>query len=145
MSDELQSYLSAHMPLAAAMGVTVRMASPRRVELAAPIGPNINDLGTVFGGSAVAVAILAAWGLLHVRQRTAGGNARLLIQRSLMSYERPITARFDAICELTDEPSYERFSRILARRGRARVTLTTVLLQEGARAASFEGDFVALR
>jgi thioesterase domain-containing protein len=144
-STEIERYLHARVPLTAAMGVTVRAASAGRVELAAPITPNINDIETVFGGSAVAVAILAAWTLLYVRQRSAGSCTTLMIQRSLMSYEHPITGDFEAVCELTDESSYERFASTLRRHGRARITLHSVLVQNAARVASFEGDFVALR
>lgn len=111
----------------------------------APPGPMAAEEAVVFGGSAAAVAILAAWTLLYVRERARGGGARLVIQRSTIHYERPITGDFEAVCELTDEADYARFERTLARRGRARITLRSALLQDGRRAASFEGDFVALR
>ncbi|MGE5240286.1 MAG: YiiD C-terminal domain-containing protein, partial [Bacteroidota bacterium] len=64
---ELERYLHEQIPLSKAMGVEVMEASGEKVELAAPFAPNINHLETVFGGSASAVAILAAWTLLHVR------------------------------------------------------------------------------
>jgi len=99
----------------------------------------------VFGGSAVAVAILAAWTLLYVRERMAGGRARLVIQRSTIHYERPITGDFEAACEMDDEAAYARFRRMFERHGRGRITLRSTLLQNGVRAAAFEGDFVALR
>lgn len=158
----LEALLHARIPLSSAMGIRVRAAGPREVRLTAPLAPNINttcrgtDLGEmVFGGSVVAVAILAAWTLLYVRDQTtgdqtagdqtAGGGARLLIQRSAMQYERPITGDFEAVCALEDETAYARFRRTLGRHGRARLTLHCTVLQNGARAASFEGDFVALR
>jgi thioesterase domain-containing protein len=167
----IEAYLLRRIPIAAAMGIRVAAADPALVRLAVPFAPNINaephsarfgagsggeaagDIQAagatggdmVFGGSAVAAAILAAWTLLYVRERAAGGSARLLIQRSAIRYERPITADFEAVCELTDEAAYGRFRRMLARHGRARLTLGSALLQEGRRAASFEGDFVALR
>jgi thioesterase domain-containing protein len=142
---EIEGYLRSRVPLAAAMGLTVRAADARRVELVAPLIPNINHAETVFGGSAVALAILAAWTLLYVRETARGSHAQLLIQRSLMTYERPISGDFQAVCELTDESSYQRFQTMLERHGRARITLQSILLHEAARAASFEGDFVALR
>lgn len=145
MNAEIEQYLRSRVPLSAAMGLTVHAAGPRRVELRAPLAPNANHIETVFGGSAVALAILAAWTLLHVRQSGARTRATLLIQRSLMRYERPITGDFEAVCELTDESSYDRFVRTLERRGRARITLCSLVLENGARAASFEGDFVAVR
>src|SRR6185437_15768986 len=86
----LERYLHEQIPLSAAMSVRVRMATPERVQLAAPLFPNVNHNETVFGGSAAALATLSAWTLLHLRIARAGLNARLVIQRSSMEYERPI-------------------------------------------------------
>jgi thioesterase domain-containing protein len=138
----LERYLHQQIPLSAAMGARVRMATPERVQIAAPLGPNVNHHETVFGGSAAALATLSAWTLLHVRMARAGLQARLVIQRSSMEYERPIAGDFDAVCRFSDEVAWERFRTTLARRGRARLTLTADLIYGAQRMATFEGDFV---
>ena len=140
----LERYLHEQIPLSAAMGVRVKTAMPEQVQLAAPLGPNVNHNETVFGGSAAALATLAAWGLLHLRIARAGIRARLVIQRSSMEYERPIPGDFAAICRFSDEAAWERFRAMLLRRGRARLTLAAHLLHEARQAATFEGDFVGL-
>jgi thioesterase domain-containing protein len=140
----VERYLHQQIPLSAAMGVRVRMATPQRVQLAAPLAPNVNHQETVFGGSAAALATLSAWTLLHVRMAREQLRARLVIQRSSMEYERPIPGDFDAVCRFSDEPAWERFRATLARRGRARLRLCACLLHEARRVATFEGDFVAL-
>ena len=140
----LERYLHEQIPLAAAMGARVTMATPERVQLAAPLAPNVNHNETVFGGSAAALATLCAWGLLHLRIGRAGIRARLVIQRSRMEYEQPIPGDFEAICHFADEAAWERFRATLVRRGRARLTLAAYLLYEARRVAAFEGDFVAL-
>src|SRR3989344_2448014 len=63
------------------MEVTVVEASPHQVVLSAPLAPNINHRETVFGGSASAVAILAAWSMLHLRLSAEGLGSRLVVQR----------------------------------------------------------------
>ena len=140
----LERYLHEQIPLSAAMGARVRMATPERVQLVAPLAPNVNHNETVFGGSAAALATLAAWGLLHLRIARAGLQARLVIQRSSMEYEQPIPGEFEAICCFADEPAWERFRATLVRRGRARLALTACLVHDGRRVASFAGDFVGL-
>ena len=140
----LERYLHQQIPLCAAIGARVRMATPERVQLAAPLGPNINHNETVFGGSAAALATLSAWALLHLRIARAGLHARLVIQRSSMEYERPIPGDFDAVCRFSDELAWERFRATLERRGRARLTLTAYLVFEAQRMATFEGDFVGI-
>ena len=69
---QLQLYLHQHIPLSAAMQVRVLAATPDEVLLQAPLAPNINHRETVFGGSASALAILAAWSLVHTRMRAQG-------------------------------------------------------------------------
>ena len=140
----LECYLHEQIPLSAAMGVRVKAAMPEQVQLAAPLGPNVNHNETVFGGSAAALATLAAWGLLHLRLARAGIHARLLIQRSSMEYERPIPGDFEAVCRFSDEAAWERFRTTLMRRGRARLTLAAHLLYDSEPMATFEGDFVGL-
>ena len=75
----LRQYLYDHIPLSQAMQVEVLSAQPEGVVLGAPLPPNINHQETIFGGSASAVAILAAWSLLHVRLQHEGVHSRLVI------------------------------------------------------------------
>lgn len=70
--QELQQYLHEHIPLSRAMQVSVVRAAQEGVVLSAPLAPNINHQETVFGGSASALAILAAWSLVHVRLQASG-------------------------------------------------------------------------
>jgi thioesterase domain-containing protein len=141
---EVEQYLHRHIPLSAAMGVKVKIAVPRRVELAAPLAPNINHHETVFGGSASALATLSAWTLVYVGLRHAHVEATTLIQRNVMSYEEPIHGDFSAVCTLIDDEAWHRFLRMIDRRGRGRITMNAHLVFEGRQVASFEGDFVAL-
>lgn len=140
----LERYLHEQIPLSAAMGVRVRMATPERVQLAAPLTPNLNHNETVFGGSAAALATLSCWTLLHLRVANAALRARLVIQRGSMEYEQPIPGDFDAVCRFSDELAWERFQRMLVRRGRGRLTLAAHLVYNAQRMARFEGDFVGL-
>jgi thioesterase domain-containing protein len=142
---ELEQYLHEHIPLSRAMAVTVESVSPLSVVLRAPLQPNINHHETVFGGSAASVALLSGWSLLHVRLRTQGLANRLVIQRHSMEHERPIQAEFTARAQLDESDRWEPFLEMLIRRGKARVTVSTLLEQSGERAGRLVGEFVALR
>ena len=65
--ERLQGSLNERIPLTRALGVVVRRAESAGVVVEAPLEPNVNHSGTVFGGSASAVAVLAAWALVEVR------------------------------------------------------------------------------
>ncbi len=141
---ELQQYLHSHIPLSAAMQVSVASIAAESVVLRAPIEPNINHRETVFGGSASALAILAAWSLLHTRLQSEGIRCRLVIQRNTMEYELPIQGEFFARSFLETPDQWPSFVRLLARRGKARISVVSVLEYQGQPAGRFNGEFVAL-
>jgi thioesterase domain-containing protein len=145
LARELEQYLHAQIPLSRAMRVQVSSIDSDGVTLMAPLAPNINHHETVFGGSAAALAILASWSLVHVRLRAAAVAARLVIQRSAMEYERPIQGDFSARAALESEAAWEAFATLLARRGRARLSVVATLEHGGVRAGGFTGQFVAAR
>ncbi len=144
LPSKLERYLHKHIPLSQAMGVSVVSVDTDTVVLRAPLGPNINHRETVFGGSASALAILAAWSLLHIRLRAEGIDARLVIQRNTMEYEQPIFGEFMARSSLGQAGDWERFTHMLARRGMARITVSSVLEHAGQIAGGLSGEFVAL-
>jgi len=144
-THELQAYLHAHIPLSHAMQVSVLDITADSVLLAAPLAPNINHRETVFGGSASALAILSAWALLHTRLRDAGVASRLVIQRNTMDYELPIVGDFTARSSLADPDAWPQFTRMLSRRGKARMEVRAVLECAGQVVGRLSGEFVALR
>lgn len=141
---ELETYLHKNIPLSAAMQVSVVAANGDQVILGAPLAPNINHHATAFGGSVSTLAILSAWTLVHHKLSSAGLKTSLVIQRNQMHYEKPITGSFTAEATLLTADAWPNFLRMLQRKGRARITVKSVLLQDGLPAGHFEGDFVAL-
>lgn len=140
----VQQYLYEHIPLSRAMQVVVLSAQADEVILSAPLAPNINHQATVFGGSASAVAILAAWSLLHVRLQSAGIASQLVIQANTMQYDLPISGTFTARACMEDAAAWQRFLHTYQRRGKARITVTSILEYEGRQAGRLQGEFVAL-
>lgn len=126
------------------MGVQVLEASSEDVKLSAPLAPNINHRETVFGGSASAVAILSAWTLLFLRLRYAGLYGRVVIYKSSITYEQPITGTFTASSALSDPTAWEKFLKTLGRKNRARIRVRCVLDCHHTKVAEMEGQFVAL-
>ena len=143
--SEIEAYLHRQIPISAAMGVRVRSCDAAGAVLAAPLTPNVNHRATVFGGSASAVAILAAWTWLHFTLRAAGESARLVIQKNSVDYLAPITDDFTAHCEPPPAGLMERFVATLRRHGKARIELHATLTCEGTQVATFSGEYVALR
>lgn len=141
---ELQAYLHEHIPLSSAMQVQVEAATPERVILRAPLRPNINHRDTVFGGSASALAILSAWSLLHIKLIAGGHKTRLVIQRNAMHYDHAIPGDFTARTEAPAPDRWRAFTHMLARKGRARISVSSTLFHADRAVGRFEGEFVAL-
>jgi thioesterase domain-containing protein len=139
----LEQYLHTHIPLSAAMRVSVCLASIESVVLSAPLEPNINHTSTVFGGSASAVAILAAWSLLHLRLVHEGHHCEIVIQSNQMDYDRPIRGAFIATSSLTDSVAWPAFLKMLTRRKRVRIGVQAVLSFGDAPGGRLDGSFVA--
>lgn len=126
------------------MSVEVLEATAEGVKLFAPLAPNINHRDTVFGGSASALAILSAWALLYIRIEKESIRSRVVIQRSTMNYERPITDGFTALSAIQDATTWLKFVNTLKRKKRARIAVAAALYCNGDKVGEFDGDFVAL-
>lgn len=140
----LEAYLHSHIPLSAAMQVSVVEAGPDAVVLSAPLEPNINHSATVFGGSASAVAILSAWSLVHLRLEAEGRVGRIVIFRNTMNYVRPIDGTFTARAEFDADANWPHFLEMFDHMGMARVGVASTLDYAGKVAGRFTGQFVAL-
>lgn len=140
----LEAYLHEHIPISGAMGITVCDASPGGVRLRAPLDLNINHRQTVFGGSAAAVAILAGWCMLHVRLPHDGGNNRIVIQRTSVEYIDPITSDFDAVALQPEPREWQKFERLMERRGRGRIGIEVELVADGRVVGRCSGAYVVL-
>lgn len=125
------------------MQVSVVEASPQNVVLQAPLPPNINHRDTVFGGSASAVAILAAWSMLHLRLAAQGLGSRLVIQRNTMDYLAPMDGAFTAEAQAPADDVWQPFVRMLQRKGVGRIAQTAALRYQGQWAGRLVGEFVA--
>jgi thioesterase domain-containing protein len=138
-----QTYLYTHIPLSRAMEVEVLEANAERVLIEAPLAPNINMHGTMFGGSVATLAILSAWSVAHLALESQGLAAQLVIHRSDIEYLHPVEGRAQASAKLVDL-DWPKLMQAYERRGRARLKATSDVLFNGEAAARFSGEFVAI-
>ena len=142
-TSALAEYLHTHMPLSRSMAVSVVSASATEVRLEAPLPPNLNVHGTMFGGSIATLALLAAWSVVHLRLDEDRFAGQLVVSRSETQYLRPISGAARAIARL-DGLDWDGFSRQLNRHGKARLTVTAEVLSEKHVAARLVATFAAI-
>ena len=143
-TEDLQLYLTTQIPLSAAMQVRVALADDTQVELRAPLAPNINHRGTVFGGSITTIATLACWSLLWMRTRDWTPAPHLVVRRSKIDYDHPAEGEFRAIARIPPEMDWDAIAKRYAEWQRTRITLEANVIAGTLAAAHFTGEFVAL-
>ena len=140
----VESYLHQQIPMSLHMGVQVAACDKAGVRLTAPLAHNINHMGTVFGGSASAVAMICGWSLVYARIADLPFATGLVIRRNQMEFDSPLNGDFEAWCPAPDDVVLTQFDTALANQGKARLELPIELLIGDRCAATFSGVYVAL-
>jgi thioesterase domain-containing protein len=143
--EDLQNTIRTELPVTQHLGIRVVSLDRERVTLAAPLALNRNHVGSAFAGSLNAVATLAGWSWMWALLRFHGLPARVVIQDSRITYERPVTSDFQATCGSPDSVAVARLLAALQRRGRGRLSLDVLVTDQTGPAASFRGRYVAQR
>ncbi len=131
------------IPITRALGVRVEEYDGSRLVLTAPLGENVNHLGTAFGGSLNTLAVLSCYGLLWLELRDAA--CHIIIRDSTIHYDRPVSGALRAVCPRPAQEDMETFRRRFQKRGQARIALSATIEDGGVTAARFRGTFAAVR
>ncbi|MFT4045117.1 MAG: YiiD C-terminal domain-containing protein [Solimonas sp.] len=121
----LTAFLHEQIPLTAAMALRVTQAEARHLRIVAPLAPNRNPHGTVFGGSLATLGIVAGWTLLYRALSAARLPASLVIQHYDCDYLAPADREFTAAAHLPDD--WPRFIQTLRTKQRARCDVAVQL------------------
>lgn len=140
---QIEELFYSKIPITRSFGVRVEGYDGRRLVLTAPLRENVNHLGTAFGGSLNALAVLSGYGLLWLELRET--ECHIVIRDSTVSYERPVRGDIRAVCDRPDEETLEAFKQTFRQKGRARISLSATIEDEGVTAVRFRGTFVAMR
>lgn len=139
----IQELLHSKIPITRAMGVKVEDYDGRQLTLSAPLDANVNHLGTAFGGSLNALAVLSGYGLLWLELQD--DECHIVIRESSISYEHPVRGEIRATCTLPEAKELAEFKRTFQQKGRARIALDATIENQGVTAVRFRGAFVAMR
>ncbi|MEO5721696.1 MAG: YiiD C-terminal domain-containing protein [Chthoniobacterales bacterium] len=138
-----EKFLHEKIPLTRAMGLRVVGNDSGGFTIEAPIALNSNHLGTAFGGSINAVATLAGYGLLWLEiQETP---ADIIIRESSIRFLHPIRTVIRARCARPETKDLLGFHESLRISGKARISLSVGVEENGRTGAELRGTFVALR
>ncbi len=143
--QELNDYLTRHVPLFRAMEARVDHSDNNRLALTAPLEPNLNDKGTAFGGAMAAIAALTGWAITTITLREHGETAEIVIIDSTLKYLRPVRETIVAECVPPDTAAVEKFIQRYRQRGKARWTVEVIVRADGEPAMTFVGHYAIYR
>src|SRR5262245_9873155 len=89
---ELQATLQREIPMCAQMGIGVHDASADGLVMRLPLNPNRNHQQTAFAGSLNALCTIAGWGSVYLLLRELGRSGNIVIRRSTIKYQEPVTS-----------------------------------------------------
>ncbi len=138
----LQQTLAQDIPITQHMGITVERYDDKGLILKAPLAGNTNPKGTAFAGSINALLTLAGWGLIWLILKELDVVGDVVIQNSSISYLRPVTGDFAAICHKPDRDNIARLKQALKKRGKARMELSAEIYQGDVVVVEFKGRYV---
>lgn len=142
---ELEKFLHAKIPLTAAMGIRVVQTGPHRLILEAPLAPNVNHLGSVFGGALHTLPTLACYAALWTLLVEHRVDGHVVVQESHARYRQPVGGTFRAGCDRPPPVLAANFIAELRRFRKARMVLESVVDgANGQPAVEFSGSFVAV-
>jgi thioesterase domain-containing protein len=140
---QIQELFHNKIPITRAMRVRVEHYDGERLVISAPLEANINHLGTAFGGSLHALAVLSGYGLLWLEMQDA--ECHIVIRESSISYEHPVTGEIRAACMRPEAQALSEFKKNFHVKGKARIMLSATIEDQGRTAVRFQGTFIAMR
>ena len=138
-----ERFFHEQIPLTRALAIEVESCGDDGFILRAPLSANHNHLGTAFGGSLAAIALLAGYGLLWLELDDR--SAHLVVSETQIKYQRPVRGTIRAVCRRPAEAELAEFKANLANKGKSRLRLEVLIEENGEAAVIFLGTYVAAR
>lgn len=143
--SELQAMLEREIPMCTQMGIRVHDGGADGLVMRLPLGPNRNHQQTAFAGSLNALCTIAGWGSVYLLLRELGRGGSIVIRRSTIKYQEPVTStEIYARCLPVSAPAKQYFLEMLDDKGQAKLDLTVEVAGADGPAVSFNGSYVVL-
>ena len=114
--------------------------------LEVPLQPNVNHLGTAFGGSLSMLCTIEGWCCMYLLLENFSLKADILIQKSKILFHSPVENDFNVTCKLTDQSRLHTFVQTFRRFGKSRIPITCYVQENNQSlvAAEFQGVYAAI-
>jgi len=140
---KLQEKLHNEIPLTKFMQLTIKEYTDKELITTAPLDININDKGTVFGGSLSTITIISSWSLCWLISQELGFDSQnIVVIRNENSYLSPVTKNI--VC-YTDKPTIQEIEILkkkLESKGSASIKIKSQIIEDDKVCVEFDGVYV---
>ena len=142
-----QQFVHQHIPLVSQMQLRLDSISTDTLLAAAPLQPNINDKGTVFGGSSAALMTICGWSLIKYHLEAMGLDHDVVIHRSNTQWSRAQTDDLQIKAMLKTPINWSEWTtQILHKNRSTRIHVNNeVQNQQGQICSAMAGTYVVLK
>src|SRR4051812_7953880 len=145
MLSELQATLDREIPMSGQMGIRVHDGGVDGLVMKLPLSPNRNHQQTAFAGSLNALCTIAGWGSVYLLLKELGRRGNIVIRRSTIKYQQPVTtSEIYAHCLPVKPDDRQYFLEMLDDKGQAKLDLTVEVAGAEGPAVVFSGSYVVL-
>ncbi len=142
---ELQATLEREIPMSAQMGIRVHDGGANGLVMRLPLSPNRNHQQTAFAGSLNALCTITGWGSVYLLLRELGRRGNIVIRRSSIRYQEPVTSsEIYARCQPVNPVARQYFLEMLDDKGQAKLDLKVEIAGGEGPAVVFDGSYVVL-
>jgi thioesterase domain-containing protein len=142
-----QAFLYAEIPMVEYMQLKLLDINPNQLTASAPIGPNINDKQTVFGGSSAALMTICGWSLIKSQLEQAGLHNDVVIHQAQTRWLQAQTDDLKITARLSEGVDWETIiEQVRANKRPVRIAVDCqVSNQSDEVCAGSENSFVVLK
>ncbi len=143
----LEKRVREEIPVTRHLRFRIRLDAEGLPVLDVPLKPNINHLGTAFGGSLNMLCTIGGWCGISLLLKDLGIEADIIIQKNEMSFVAQTTDDFYVNTERPDPEKMDSFAATFNRFGRARLSIVCHVMEKHLKinSANYRGVYAAIR
>jgi thioesterase domain-containing protein len=111
---EFQNFLHEEIPLTKQMGIKINLFNDDEIIMTSPLAPNINDKGSVFGGSSSALQIISAWSLVKLNCLNHAINADIVIYKNETVWNHPLYCDIKVVSKFINIHNFDDIKKSLS-------------------------------
>lgn len=139
----LQQRIYNKIPITKHIGFKIDNYEETSITASAPLEVNKNDKGTGFAGSLYSVLALSGWAFVTQKLEDEKIDAEAVVYSGNITYHKPVTNNFTAICTLPSIDEWLAFKERLMKRKNAKIVLPIKILHNDELKVSFTGEYFA--